>query len=107
MRTMRFNASATHYFEHEDVEHTLRLSFVIEEWEESRPYGDTIAWEAMSDVVEDSYKYELDGEELSQGQLFDRFGTDLIQPILDQMEKDAKKESKPIDSGSDFDEDEE
>lgn len=75
--------------EDHDVEHTIGLSFSVHSWDEHHPFGDTTAAERLSEVDEDSYTYELDGEEVEADELRDRFGPDFIDALLGDMEKNA------------------
>lgn len=75
--------------EDHDVEHAVRLTFSVYSWDEHHPFGDTTAAERLSEVDDDSYAYELDGEEVEADELRDRFGPDFIDPLLNEMETNA------------------
>lgn len=75
--------------EDHDVEHSVRLTFSVYSWDEHHPFGDTTAVERLSEVDDDSYVYELDGEEVELDELRERFGPEFIDRLLDGAEDNA------------------
>lgn len=75
--------------EDQDVEHSLSLTFSVHSWDEHHPFGDTTAAERLSEVDDDSYTYQLDGEEVEADELRARFGADFIDTLLEEMENSA------------------
>jgi len=75
--------------EDDDTEHTLELRFTSHSFTERHPYGDGYAEEHLSEVIDDSYEYELDGVEVERDELDERFGSEWISKLLDQMEDNA------------------
>lgn len=78
-----------HVHEDDDTEHTLEVRFTTYSFTERHPYGDGYAEEHLSEIVEDSYEYELDGVEVERDELDERFGSKWISQLLDKMETNA------------------
>lgn len=55
---------------------TVTIAYSYHEWSEGHPYGDTTAYERLSESSIESY--ELEGDNISREELVQRFGEDQI-----------------------------
>lgn len=60
----------------------LEVSFEYHEWSEGHPYGDTIAYERLSEM--DDEEYELEGEALTYDQLVARLGQEAADAAIER-----------------------
>lgn len=75
--------------EDDDTEHTLELRFTIHFFTQPQPYGETNTQDFVSEILDDSPRYVLDGQEVALEELNEWFGKKWTAELLDEMEDNA------------------
>ena len=60
----------------------LLVSYELHTWGEAQPYGNTVAYEPMSEC--EPIEYQLNGEHVTYEELVERFGADLVENKINE-----------------------
>lgn len=71
--------------EDQDQQHSLRLTFSADHWQEPHPYGNGVAHEPLWEPADDTFEWELDGKAVTQPELQARFGSDWLERTTESM----------------------
>jgi hypothetical protein len=63
---------------------TVTVAYNYHEWSEGHPYGDTTAYERLSETSIESY--ELEGDNISREELVHKFGEEQVKQLEENLE---------------------